>query len=89
MAPLLGMATLISACCHCWTPQAAQWPKQITPVTASVHTLAKSVSNDADENIVGAGGASSGAGIRGAISGVAPAGPGPPPDRQEDYALLA
>ncbi len=64
-------------------------PKQITPVTASVHTLAKLVSNDGDKNVMGAGGASSGAGIRGAISGVAPAGPGPPPDRQEGHALLA
>jgi len=64
-------------------------PTQISPVTASVHTLAKPVSNDADENVVGAGGASSSAGLRGAISGVAPAGPGSPPDRQEGHALLA
>ncbi len=65
------------------------WPKQITPVTVSVHTLAKLLSNDGDKNVVGAGGASCGAGIRGPISGVAPAGPGPPPDRQEGHALLA
>lgn len=67
----------------------AMRPKQISPVTASVHTMANLTSNDTDKSVAGAGGASSGAGIRGAISGVAPAGPGPPLDRQEDHALLA
>ena len=67
----------------------AMRPKQITPVTALVHTLANLVSIEGDKNVVGAGGASSSAGIRGSISGVAPAGPGPPPDRQEGHALLA
>ena len=67
----------------------AMWPNQISPVTASVHSLADLTGNNGDESVAGAGGASSSAGIRGAISGVAPAGPGPPPDRQKGHALLA
>jgi len=54
--------------------------EQISPVTMSVDTLAKLASKDGEKHVVGAGGASSSAGIRRAISGVPPAGPGPPPN---------
>ena len=78
--------------CIAVTPEqhrGAMWPNEISPVTASVHSLADLTGNDGDESVAGAGGASSSAGIRGAVSGVAPAGPRPPPYRQKGHALLA
>lgn len=47
------------------------------------------VSTEGKQGAMGAGGACRGAGVRGPVSGVAPAGPGAPPHWQEGYALLA
>lgn len=52
-------------------------------------TAADWVSTEGKQGAMGAGGVGCGAGVRGPVSGVAPAGPGAPPHRQEGHALLA